>query len=183
MYSFSCSHLAQLNPFWMCTRWEEIVYDNCHVSRAPHKFSLFARPLFPSSLFWLSWLHAIISKLIYMLMSLETDVYCHTQMPDFARCSSKGLARGRSEAGFLARKRQTLKYRPGHALAQALYLSPLEKGDSGITDPWYTSLPAFRGRRERSFCQCHDESPGHAGKEEGYRRIYGKKGGVDSNCK
>ena len=68
-------------------------------------------------------------------MSLETDVYCHTQMPDFPRCSSKGQARGRSEAGFLARKRQTLKYRPGHALAQALYLSPLEKGDSEITDP------------------------------------------------
>lgn len=91
---YSCSHLARLHPVWMRARWEEIVYDNCHDTRAPHKFSLFARPLFLSSLFWLSRLLAIISKLIYMLMSPETDVYCHTQMPDFPRCSSKGQARG-----------------------------------------------------------------------------------------
>ena len=78
----SFSHLLKLKP----TRrrwWEEIASDYCHDTRLPHKLIVFIKPLSLSFLFWLSLRLAVVSQLIYMLMSLETDVMCNTQMPDF----------------------------------------------------------------------------------------------------
>lgn len=70
---------------------------------------------------------------------------------------------------------QTVKYRHGHMGRNTFFFSfffspsPQEREDRGTTDPWYTSLLAFRERDERSFCQCHNESPGQQREREGRR--------------
>lgn len=58
-----------------------------------------------------------------------------------------------------------------HGGSSAAFSASWGKETAKTADPRYTSLPAFRGRRERSFCQCHNESPGQV--EGG-----GKKGGM-----
>lgn len=79
--------------------------------------------------------------------------------------------------------RQTLEYGQRHTAASLLCSSLLVSRDSGVADPWYTCLPALRGRQERSLCQCHNEAGGRW--EKGYEvDVWGEKGQMnDSNCK
>ena len=145
---FSPSHLLQLKPTRTCW-WEEQLMITIMTQDYLIKLILFIRLLFLSFLLWLSLRLAIVSQLIYMLMSLETDVYCDTQTPDFQD------ARLRMEVGDVRQifclvnvrlwNTSTDTHRP-----ECCVLSMSEKGDSGTVDPWYTSLPAFRERERET---------------------------------
>lgn len=134
-----------------------------------------------TSLFILSFL--VYSGLIILASWNYFQINLHAESGD--KTSNAWFSRtckGRSEAGFLSRKLQTLKYRHGHTGPSAVF-EPI--GERRQRNHWSMIHipPSTRRETGEVFLSMPQWGSRVAGREEGYGWIYGKKKRwSDSNC-